>query len=81
MKNTMIIGLIVGLFAFSGTALAAMSANSSVRTGEAWGFVTGMSDTAVYRLFDKENGVMCYFSYTQTKTGDFSPSTSCVKVK
>ena len=76
MKNIILTGLIVGMFAFTGTAIAARVGNQIVQSTGLWGFVDGKMQTWVYRLEDKENKTVCYFAYYGVNS---VPDMECVK--
>lgn len=77
MNKTLIALTIVGLF----TASVTHAAVTFVEAGKKWGEVKTIAQTTnVYRLYDAENGVVCYFAYMAGKD-NVQPTQDCVKVK
>ncbi len=78
MKNIIVGGLIIGAFAFTGTALAANVGKQIVKSVGLWGFVDGRTQSWVYRLEDKENKNICYVAYHGVNS---VPDMECVHIK
>lgn len=75
MKN-LIIGLAVVALFSTGVAYGA----GAISIKNKWGTVTTPSQTTeIYRVYDMENEVMCYFSYVKGSTSA-TPSVDCVKL-
>ena len=82
MKKLVIGGLLIGAFAFAGTAAAMTVGKTVIQSQTLWGFVAGKLDTTVYRLNDVENGVVCYFAYYSSNTSsNYVLEMSCVKIR